>query len=344
MTQISQIENDRDRCFIGLADIASCLCPSVSSAKSADTLNRTLRWVALVSLFSLLLSIPARRAACQTARQTPLPKVDDRAPATPPRNAQPDTRAPFGALSREQQESLDLALAEWERRSGGIKSLKCNFTLWEYDGVFGDPAKPKRREGELRYKAPDKGLYRVVDETQGEHWVCDGEAIYEFDYEKKELVERPLPPELRGKAISDGPLPFLFGANADKLKQRYFLRLIAAPPGQEDKLCLEAFPRYQQDAANFRRAVLMLTQPDLDPFALQIEMANGKDRTVHQFSEPSINAMQFLPGDFSKPRVPFGWKKRIEDASPLPPDDGQRTAVVPPPSAPQRAPGRPNRR
>ena len=35
-----------------------------------------------------------------------------------------------------------------------------------------------------------------------------------------------MPPELQGKAIVDGPLPFLFGADAQKLKQRYYLRII----------------------------------------------------------------------------------------------------------------------
>ena len=58
----------------------------------------------------------------------------------------------------------------------------------------------------------------------GEHWVCDGENVYEYRHDQKQLVVRPIPPAMQGQAIVDGPLPFLFGAEADKLKARYWMR------------------------------------------------------------------------------------------------------------------------
>ena len=84
----------------------------------------------------------------------------------------------------------------------------------------------------------------------GEHWVCNGTSIYEFRHGDRQLRETKLPPELRGKAISDGPLPFVFGAKADTLKKRYFMRLVT-PPGVTDQIWLESLPRFQADAANF---------------------------------------------------------------------------------------------
>ena len=68
--------------------------------------------------------------------------------------------------------------------------------------------------------AQAQGNWVKQENAIGEHWVCDGTSIYEYRTEQKQLVERPIPKEMQGKAIVDGPLPFLFGAEAAKLKQR----------------------------------------------------------------------------------------------------------------------------
>ena len=53
--------------------------------------------------------------------------------------------------------------------------MAATFTLFERDAVFN---KVTQRAGEVKYKAPDKGLYRVKGDRdtkfQGEYWVCDG--------------------------------------------------------------------------------------------------------------------------------------------------------------------------
>src|SRR5262249_45191506 len=153
------------------------------------------------------------------------------------------------------------------------------------DPVF--KPQPTETLGELKYRAPDHGLYKVWDPGTKEvleHWVCDGASIYEYNYTKKQLIQRVLPEELRGTAIADGPLPFIFGADEVKLKQRYWLRLREPPPGQEGKICIEAFPRHQQDAANYSRAELLLNPKDMLPYALQIDLTNSKNYTVHAFA------------------------------------------------------------
>lgn len=237
-------------------------------------------------------------------------------------------------------------LSAWEQRSNKITTLSCTFTRWDYNPVFGikDPAKdpqdpsaiiPKESRGVLKYAAPDKGLYRIEEiiecvgvengqkkyETRqegGEHWVCDGVSIWEYNYQKEQLIERHLPPQMQGKAIADGPLPFLFGADADKLMHRYFLRLVT-PPNMRHQVWLEAYPKYAMDAANFSRATLILDQKTMLPFAIEVNLPNGKERHVHQFSNNLVNDLfRIFKGDFSKPALPRGWTKVEEPASPPP--------------------------
>lgn len=243
-------------------------------------------------------------------------------------------RAPF-ELSAQQQAFVDQILELWERESGKIKSYKSSFERWEYDPVFGPAGDvPKTKSlGLLRYARPDKGMFRITDmlhytapasgdeqptwkaregET-GEHWVCDGEAVYEFNALKKQMIVSPLPPEMRGKAIADGPLPFLFGAEKEKLKARYFIRVSQS---NEKEIWLEAYPRRQEDAANFQRVELILNRSQFLPSAMQVYLPNGKSRTVYIFNDAKINdPLEVFVGVFQQPRTPLGWTKVVE---PLP--------------------------
>lgn len=276
--------------------------------------------------------------------------------ATGPRPAPNPAAAPPAAipapfeLTPQEQADLDRLLFDWERKSEQIKLFKCDFKRWEYDNVFN---KRTVGLGELKYRSPDRGNYRVADEKTGEsieHWICDGNAIFELNAEKKQVIERVLPEHMRGKAIADGPLPFIFGAKAATLKQRYWMRLKRAPAGQESKICLEAFPKLQQDAANFQRAELLLDPQGLTPFALQLDLPNGKNITVHQFYNTKTSDPLDGIKDFLMPRVPTGWTHLVEQpetvpAEPAPPAPGpapsarpaSRQAGATAPAAPRQA-------
>ena len=243
------------------------------------------------------------------------------APARRP-TGQPPPRAPF-VLTPQQQAWVNWVLDTWEKRSANVKTFACNFTRWEYDPVFGARNQPKHTDqGKIKYGAPDRGMFQVthteknkqkvpIEPERAEHWICDGKSIFEYNYAKRQLIEYKLRPELRGKAISDGPLPFLFGAKAQNLKQRYFIRIIT-PQGVKNQIWLEAFPRFQRDAANFRRAELILTADKMTPHALQIYSPNGKNRTVYQFYEIVTNdPLGFLKGNPFHASTPWGWKKIV---------------------------------
>lgn len=249
-------------------------------------------------------------------------------------------------LSPEEQARLDQLLKEWEDKSSNIKTFKCEFTRLEYDPAFmnGDPNQAKTESrGELKYAAPDKGLFHVTqtwdyvldtktgkpNKTEGgpgEYWTCDGKSIFQVDHQQKRIIERPIPPELQGQAITEGPLPFVFGAKAKTLQQRYFMRVIT-PENDKDRVWLEARPRLQKDAANYSKVELILTRAKMLPYAIQIfdpgANAQNQSRTVITFDDPSVNSpwtgIQQMFDDFARPNL-FGYKHELEQPQGAPAD------------------------
>ncbi len=273
-----------------------------------------------------------------------------------PRPMPPAPQAPF-QLDAQQQANVDRLLKFWEMYSGRVDRYRCKFTRYEYDSAFGssDPNTAKTcSEGEIAYESPDKGLFKV--ETikhnvrqqngefqlvaqageQGEHWICDGKAVFEYDYMNKHLKVQELPPAMQGSAIADGPLPFLFGAKADKIKSRYWVRIIPPPKGNAGKeYWLQAYPKTRQDAANFKMVEVILDAELFLPSALQIyDLAYNPPqnftREVFVFHDRKVNERNLNPFKkaFFKPAVPLGWKKVVEKFKP-----GQAVtrATAPPP-------------
>ena len=133
-------------------------------------------------------------------------------------------------LAPNQQAWVDEVLLAWEKTSDEIVTFKCKMQRWEYDPAFGpqDPSNPHTfGEGVVQYAKPDKGMFKIESLKKyvgaakvggnpwvteiGEQWVCDGRSIFEFDTRNQRLRQAILPKEMQGKAIADGPLPFLFG-------------------------------------------------------------------------------------------------------------------------------------
>lgn len=249
--------------------------------------------------------------------------------------SQPAQSVEAAPLTPQQQAALDQLLAAWEARNARVTTWSCTFYKWEYNAwspadQAGERLAFSESTGEIKYAAPDKGLFRVKTSKQwnpekrqyearpansGEHWVCNGTSIYEFRHSERQLRETKLPPEMQGRAISEGPLPFVFGAKADTLRKRYSMRIIT-PPGVADQVWLEARPRFQVDAANFSKVELILQANDLMPFAIQIYKPGGQDRDVYQFDPRTslIDRGLDLIRDFSRPLTPLGYTFIEEEA------------------------------
>jgi TIGR03009 family protein len=271
---------------------------------------------------------PARQAAAQQpAAQQPAQ------PAAPAPGRAVVTglapQAPF-TLTAAQQQLLDQILFQWEQQSDRVKSFKCTFGRWEVNQAFG----PREHnyyisegQGYIKFRAPDHGIYKITalaewdDQKKGlvprttglDHWVCNGESIFEFNAAKRQLIERPLAPGMRGKAITDGPLPFVFGTKADQLKRRYWMRDVTPREEVNRKIWLEAWPKFQQDAANFQHAIVVLDQKLFMPDALRIVLPDGKNRQEYGFENIQVNdPLSILKGDFLPPITPLGWTKVVE--------------------------------
>ncbi len=293
-----------------------------------------------------------QRGASDTA---PPATAAARAGATSPAKPAEPT-APF-TLTESQQNLLEQVLANWEQHSAKINTFHCNFTRWDYDPTFGAKKnKDLKAEatGAIKYKAPDCGEYVVkkLDEwdpnknayvsnpTALDHWICDGKSIYEINIPKKQLIERRLPPEMQGKAIADGPLPFVFGAKAEQLKRRYWMRDITPKEDIGKRIWLEAFPRFQQDQVNFRSARVILNESDFLPYAMEISMPDGKSKTAYLFADSKVNNFLLDVKDFLSPMKPPGYTKVVEEMPTDEPPSSPPQPEVPQAKRPSASPKR----
>lgn len=262
-------------------------------------------------------------------------------------------------LAPDHEKWINQVLQYWETRSKKIKALTCEFTRWEYDPVFGpkladgktpDPQTPLTiAKGEIKYREPDKGKFQVIelsrysgpptmpggqpqyavqDASFAEHWVSDGTVVFEFDARNKRMYQRELPPEMQGKAIADGPLPFLFGARAETIKARYWVR--GLPQSGNGKYWLEAVPKSRQDAQNFKAVTIVLDEKTYLPELLEVLAPNYDSKTnparsTYQFSKHDVTddtldpkevfrRLNFFATQFYAPKLPSGWTRVVQRA------------------------------
>src|SRR5262245_55400779 len=162
------------------------------------------------------------------------PAVQPPASGGPPVNVAPAPQPPQWALtmSPEERKWIDEVLAYWENHSNKIKTFSCNFQCWEYNAHAPLDVAQRYSEGVIKYAQPDKGLFRVEkltvyeppprpaapaasnaaptppekpkyvvqDKSLGEHWVCDGKQVFQFDARTRRVIVLPLPLEMQGKA------------------------------------------------------------------------------------------------------------------------------------------------
>ncbi|MGB1926051.1 MAG: TIGR03009 domain-containing protein [Rubripirellula sp.] len=255
-------------------------------------------------------------------------------------NARPNTGGtmatqPFPALNAAAQSQLQTLLQNWEQQSKGMKTLECSFTRWHYD-MFAAPQGQfaSRADGVIKYAAPDKGLFRVdrlvffngFDANQqpilqaqpgqfGEHWVCNGQQLIEFDRGRKECRIQTLPPEMRGQKIFNSPLPFVFNLDAQQIQQRYWVRQVQAPA--DDMLLIEAWPKRQEDRAQYKLVQVALDANTFLPRALLMYAPNFHAKNApkwdhYEFQDSKRNAIgagfQRFLGNFIPEKPPGDWK------------------------------------
>jgi len=252
-------------------------------------------------------------------------------------------------LTREHEQYLDQILAYWEHSTSNVERYRSQFKRWEYEFARRgnqnfEMVLKTYSEGDLKYAAPDKGFFkvntiqhRVAPKVPGgqpefhvqeggprEHWVCDGKSIFQFDYNNLQLVQRTLPLEMQGQRISEGPLPFLFGAEAEKIKRRFWLRVIT-PAEVKNEYHLEAIPKTREDAQNFRAMHIIIAEVDFLPNAMVLfHRNNAKTTYVFENRETNwnvtLNRLNLFHREFFEPALPGrDWKKIVEPLQAAPP-------------------------
>lgn len=222
-------------------------------------------------------------------------------------------QVPF-VLTPEEERSLDNFLQVWEQYSAKIKYFSTQFDCKKYvmptDGTAtqANPHVLKLTQyGDFQYEAPNKLLFRLAGEwngekqveykdIKGEKFLCDGTAYYRFDStagtDGKKVVEKtPLPKEMLQTGAISGPLPMIFGAKANDMKARYFLRLVTPQNIAEEQVWLEARPKWPEDAAEFFSITLILDRKTFLVKAMKKTHSNTlKDYDVFVFVDPKANS------------------------------------------------------
>lgn len=247
-------------------------------------------------------------------------------------------------LTPQQQAYVDQVLRAWETHGDRIEMFVSNFArrVYEPDPNSRQPGAMKLKSvdvGVMKYKKPDKGFFQILgdpqkspeeNKRQAEKWICDGRAFYHYDYVAQRVTENVLPPDMQGKGLGDGPVPFVFGAKAAKMKERYWICPLPAPRGVTDQIYLEVWPRHQKDAADFRWAEVILSAKDMRPIGIRryfggqrVRTADGQIRELpgnyetFTFDKTEINPQNlfdFLKGDPFTARVDSGWTKIVKPA------------------------------
>lgn len=301
-------------------------------------------------------------ALSQVAAQTPGQQPQD-----------PGNAPSWIPLPKAHEDYLNQVLDYWQHKTSTIQRYRCNFKRYEYE-LIRRPVQANQSdfefvnktytEGKIQYAAPDKGLFQVElikhrtppkqpggppvwqDQIGGqrEHWVCDGESIFEFNHAQKQLIVRPLPPDMKGKQITEGPLPFMFGAKTDQIKSRFWVHVIT-PKDTENEFHLEAVPKTSQDAENFRMLHIIIDGGDFLPKAMVLFHRNNA-KTTFLFEDRDVNwnttldSLKIWSRDFYEPALPArDWKKVIvpvEQAATRVPSQPPQNAVVRPPFGPIR--------
>lgn len=244
-------------------------------------------------------------------------------PTASPAAGQSSTR-PARPAPQPMQVSVEMekVLKAWEDRSARFKRLQGEHERFVYQPTVG---LEMRASGQFFFEAPDKGRIDIepvkitaqsngvtedengvlvgqrsgldgkplrVKSSEPETWVADGKQVLGLNETLGEkLYSRvEIPPQMQGENIVDGPLPFLFGISAEKMKARYHLQFGPLHNLDQSKgnvsIHVIAKPTRPQDAQNWQRAEILLEPRYFLPKAIRLKdgLGPGATETVYVFN------------------------------------------------------------
>lgn len=233
--------------------------------------------------------------------------------ARPAREGRPvaPLQPPWWPLNPQNEKYINWVLQTWEQQGAKISMFESKFVRREFNPAWNRNKPTSEDVGTLKYKKPDKGFFEI-EGAQPEKWICNGKTIFEYRHRSKELIEHRLPANLRGgNALRDGPIPFVFGAEATKMKELYWVGPMRTPADVKDQIWLEVWPRTQKHAADFKQAQIILDAKTMQPIGLRLFSPQGNGCfTSYTFYDTVVNdPLRWLKGDPFSARAPRGWTK-----------------------------------
>jgi TIGR03009 family protein len=323
-----------------------------------------------ITVFTFLIAVPIgaqQPGGGQQAQAVKQPQANN-----VPAAAQP-ARQPFPPLTPEEDARLQKLLLAWEQQSKGTKTLDCSFLRWHYDMAAAPAGVPATKSaGVVKYAAPDQGLFKVdqkvffngmkagkpqfqaIEGKFGEHWVCNGRELIEFDRTMKECRIQALPKQMQGTQIFNSPLPFVFNSDAKQIQERYWVREVAGPAGV---YLLEAWPKRQEDRAQYKTVQIALDASTFLPKALMMYAPNFNVKLAQKFDHYEFqemkrnsltNGIRSFMNNFIPQKPPANWKiirqNFLAPANPQPQQvPGQQVPGQQVPVQQAAAPNQPNR-
>lgn len=243
--------------------------------------------------------------------------------AVKPRRPRPRQQPVFRMQKLSPQ--MEQFLIDWENKTELIKKLSAKVRTEETNTTFGVK---KLGTGEVKFVTPDKASYHIkpveiteemkaaakkkgditLDSADEERFVSTGKEIYRINDREKTYEKIPIPPNMQGKRIIDGPLPFLFGMKAEEAKRRYKFYPLKPSAKIPDSVWLIVIPRRQADLQNYKQAMVILNKRTFVPIAVKTTDLAGTTSKVYMFGDKNnkikINPRKMIwQGAFIKPNV-----------------------------------------
>lgn len=262
-------------------------------------------------------------------------------------NFQPQLPEGF-PLSDAEAKHVNDVLVYWQHSSEQVKRSSCEFTRRTYNPEDCNVRDPRNNHlfpsnislGKLYFATPDQGRFETDEcwnfeappiqageepkytqldiEKHREKWICDGRAIYQYDYANKRLNEVKIPLEHQGNGLINSPLPFfLFGADTKLILERYWIRPVT-PAGVDNAYWLEAYPKRIEDARIYKKLEIILARDDCLPnslvmYAPNYQATNNPTKQSFEFANRKVNSHLDALKDFftlfRRPPTQIGWKR-----------------------------------
>lgn len=200
------------------------------------------------------------------------------------------------------EDRVDALLRQWSQRTSEIRTLYAEFDRISVDKVF---RSTDEAEGSARYKAPKEARMDIVGgSTPESHLLTKDGEIWHYEKTKQQITIYELPEEIKQKPNlqEEGPLPFLFGADPQRAKERFKFTIL-----DEDEEVVHARiePKLQADQKDFDVAEIWLVKKSFLPRKMIFEQPNNAQVT-YDFTG-IWTGVELNDEDFQPKRVK-GWR------------------------------------